>query len=36
MPDDPVVRFGPAGAYLDAGQAESAIIEYLKNIILKG
>ena len=28
MPDDPVVRFGLAGAYLEAGQAESAIVEY--------
>ena len=28
IPDDPVVRFGLAGAYLDAGQAESAILEY--------
>jgi hypothetical protein len=27
MPDDPVVRFGLAGAYLEAGQAESAVIE---------
>ena len=27
MPDDPVVRFGLAGAYLEAGRAESAIIE---------
>jgi len=26
MPDDLVVRFGLAGAYLEAGQAESAII----------
>src|SRR6266849_5158945 len=35
MPDDPVVRFGLAGAYLDAGQAESAIIEYQETIRLK-
>jgi len=35
MPDDPVVRFGLAGAYLDAGQAESAVIEYGKTIRLK-
>ena len=27
MPDDPVVRFGLPGAYLEAGRAESAIIE---------
>jgi predicted Zn-dependent protease len=25
MPEDPVVRFGLGGAYLDAGQAESAV-----------
>ena len=35
MPDDPVVRFGLAGAYLEAGQAESAIIEYAETIRLK-
>jgi Flp pilus assembly protein TadD len=35
MPDDPVVRFGLAGAYLDAGQAESAVIEYEETIRLK-
>jgi Flp pilus assembly protein TadD len=35
MPDDPVVRFGLAGAYLDAGQAESAILEYEETIRLK-
>ena len=35
MPDDPVVRFGLAGAYLDAGQAESAVIEYQETIRLK-
>ena len=28
MPDDPVVRFGLAGAYLDAGQADAAVVEY--------
>jgi Tfp pilus assembly protein PilF len=32
---DPVVRFGLAGAYLDAGQAESAILEYEETIRLK-
>ena len=35
MPDDPVVRFGLAGAYLDAGQAEAAIVEYTETIRLK-
>jgi Flp pilus assembly protein TadD len=35
MPDDPVVRFGLAGAYLEAGQAESAVIEYEETIRLK-
>jgi len=35
IPDDPVVRFGLAGAYLEAGQAESAIIEYGEAIRLK-
>ncbi|MDO8480175.1 MAG: tetratricopeptide repeat protein [Candidatus Rokubacteria bacterium] len=35
MPDDPVVRFGLAGADLDAGQAESAIPEYEETIRLK-
>ncbi len=35
MPDDPVVRFGLAGAYLDAGQAESAVAEYEETIRLK-
>ena len=35
MPDDPVVRFGLAGAYLDAGQAESAVTEYEETIRLK-
>ena len=35
MPDDPVVRFGLAGAYLAAGQAESAVVEYGEAIRLK-
>ncbi|HJR01957.1 MAG TPA: tetratricopeptide repeat protein [Methylomirabilota bacterium] len=35
MPDDPVVRFGLAGAYLDAGQADSAAAEYAEAIRLK-
>ena len=35
MPDDPVVRFGLAGAYLEAGQAESAVLEYQETIRLK-
>ncbi len=35
MPDDPVVRFGLAGAYLEAGQVESAVIEYEETIRLK-
>jgi Flp pilus assembly protein TadD len=35
MPDDPVVRFGLAGAYLEAGQAESAVVEYEEAIRLK-
>ena len=35
MPDDPVVRFGLSGAYLDAGQAESAVREYQETIRLK-
>jgi len=35
MPDDPVVRFGLAGAYLEAGQAENAVIEYGETIRLK-
>jgi Flp pilus assembly protein TadD len=34
-PDDPVVRFGLAGAYLEAGQAESAVVEYREAIRLK-
>jgi len=28
MPEDPVVRFGLAGAYLEAGQAPEAAVEY--------
>ena len=32
---DPVARPGLAGAYLDAGQAESAILEYEETIRLK-
>ena len=35
MPDDPVVRFGLAGAYLEAGQAESAAAEFEEAIRLK-
>jgi len=35
MPEDPVVRFGLAGAYLDAGEADHAIIEYEETIRLK-
>ena len=35
MPDDPVVRFGLAGASLAAGQAESAVVEYEEAIGLK-
>jgi Flp pilus assembly protein TadD len=35
MPDDPVVRFGLAGAYLEAGQPELAIAEYEETIRLK-
>ena len=35
MPDDPVVRFGLAGAYLDAGQPEHAVAEYQETIRLK-
>ena len=35
MPEDPVVRFGLAGAYLDAGQPESAVVEYREAIRLK-
>jgi predicted Zn-dependent protease len=32
MPDDPVVRFGLAGAYLDAGQPDHAVDEYRETI----
>jgi predicted Zn-dependent protease len=35
MPDDPVVRFGLAAAYLDAGQAEAAAAEYAEAVRLK-
>jgi len=35
MPEDPVVRFGLAGAYLEAGQAENAVVEYQEAIRLK-
>jgi len=35
MPDDPVVRFGLAGAYLDAGQPENAAEVYREAIRLK-
>jgi len=35
MPEDAVVRFGLAGAYLDAGQADSAVIEYEETIRLQ-
>jgi predicted Zn-dependent protease len=35
MPDDPVVRFGLAGAYLDAGKPENAAEEYREAIRLK-
>ena len=35
MPDDPVVRFGLAAAYLDAGQADKAVAEYEETIRLK-
>jgi Flp pilus assembly protein TadD len=35
MPEDPVVRFGLAGAYLDAGQADSAVVEYRETIRLQ-
>ncbi len=35
MPDDPVVRFGLAGAYLEAGRAEDAVREYREAIRLK-
>ena len=35
MPDDPVVRFGLAGAYLEAGQADNAVLQYEETIRLK-
>ncbi len=35
MPDDPVVRFGLAGAYLDARQPEEAVRAYEETIRLK-
>jgi hypothetical protein len=35
MPDDPVGRFGLAGAYLDPGQPEEAVLEYQETIRLK-
>jgi Flp pilus assembly protein TadD len=35
MPEDPVVRFGLGGAYLEAGQAENAVAEYQEAIRLK-
>ena len=35
MPEDPVVRFGLAGAYLDAGQADNAAIEYRETVRLQ-
>jgi Flp pilus assembly protein TadD len=35
MPDDPVVRFGLAGAYLEAGLADAAVSEYAEAIRLK-
>jgi hypothetical protein len=34
IPDDPVVRFGLAGAYLHAGQPEEAVLEYQETIRL--
>ncbi len=34
MPDDPVVRFGLAGAYLQAGQPAAAATEYQEAIRL--
>jgi Flp pilus assembly protein TadD len=34
-PDDPVVRFGLAGAYLEAGRAEDAVVEYREAVRLK-
>ena len=35
MPEDPVVRFGLAGALLDADRAEDAVREYREAIRLK-
>jgi Flp pilus assembly protein TadD len=35
MPEDPVVRFGLAAAYLDADQAEAAVAEHTEAIRLK-
>lgn len=35
MPEDPVVRFGLAGVYLEAGRAEDAAREYREAIRLK-
>jgi Flp pilus assembly protein TadD len=35
MPDDPVVRFGLAGAYLEAGRTDDAAREYREAIRLK-
>ena len=35
MPDDPVVHFGLAGAYLEAGDAASASDEYREAVRLK-
>ena len=35
MPEDPAVRFGLAGAYLEAGRAEDAVREYREAIRLK-
>src|SRR2546430_17574123 len=35
MPDDPVVRFGLAGAYLDAGLADDAVAEYRQAVPLQ-
>ena len=35
MPDDPVVHFGLAGAYLEAGFADAAVAEYHEAVRLK-
>jgi Flp pilus assembly protein TadD len=35
MPDDPVARFGLAGAYLEAGRSGEAAVEYNEAIRLK-